>query len=290
MLMASPSPPPDVLDPEVSHSSSYSSKSFNRHQKIRPSQGDAVLIRYLDGGKRPDIAPEALMRPLARYQDDFDDQSSSDIEVEGTAENLVDEEEIQHTRHHHHTSTRTLWGRKRRLFQNPLRSMQQNRVRAGVKASENIIRKSTRVQVLEPSLQDELQDEQHQVHPSNSRATFPGLILSSLKSPAHNAPIKLTISRDSTASHCTRTAASLAYLGARIGGRSNGTGGINLLLPSLSGKQLSIDGKPSLNSEPIFPDSPPEKDTDANTSCSIDFVERAFPIPSVRISFESEVT
>lgn len=222
------------------------------------------------------------MRPLAQSQDDFDDQSGSDVEEESTTEDLGDEEEIQHTRHYHHTSTRTLWGRKRRLFQNPLR--------AGLKASGNIIRKFTRVQMLERSLQDELQDEQDQVHPLNSRVTLQRLTLSSLKSPAHNAPIKLTISRDSTASHCTRTAASLAYLGARIGGRSNGTGGINLLLPSLSGKQLSIDGKPSLNSEPIFPDSPPEKDTDANTSCSIDFVERAFPIPSVRISFESEVT
>lgn len=221
------------------------------------------------------------MRPLAQSQDDFDDQSGSDVEEESTTEDLGDEEEIQHTRHYHHTSTRTLWGRKRRLFQNPLR--------AGLKASENIIRKFTRVQMLERSLQDELQDEQDQVHPLNSRVTLQRLTLSSLKSPAHNAPIKLTISRDSTASHCTRTAASLAYLGSRIGGRSNGIRGINLLLPSLSGKQSSTDENPSLNSEAVIAGSTSHKDTNANTSSSIYGEDRDFN-HFVRISFESEVT
>lgn len=96
-LIPSPSPQPDVPHPKVSHSPSCGRKSSNRRRKIRPSQGDAVLIHYLDGGKRPDIATEALMRPLARYQDGFDDQSKSgsDVEEESTTDDSGDEEEIR---------------------------------------------------------------------------------------------------------------------------------------------------------------------------------------------------
>ncbi|KAK8123622.1 C2H2 type zinc finger domain-containing protein [Apiospora kogelbergensis] len=61
----SPSPPPSIPLPRVSHpSNSGRKKSSNRRRKVPPSQGDAVLIQHMDGGKRPDIAFEAGSRPL----------------------------------------------------------------------------------------------------------------------------------------------------------------------------------------------------------------------------------
>ncbi|RYO80408.1 hypothetical protein DL766_006573 [Monosporascus sp. MC13-8B] len=97
-LQPSPSPPPAFTRPKVSLSPSYGRKSSNRRRKVRPSQGDAVLIHYLDGGKRPDIATEALMRPLARYDEDYDDQGKSDSDVEeeeSTTDESGDEEDIR---------------------------------------------------------------------------------------------------------------------------------------------------------------------------------------------------
>ncbi|KAI5863195.1 hypothetical protein GGS23DRAFT_605239 [Durotheca rogersii] len=76
-LEPSPSPPAIPL-PKVSPPPSSNRKSSNRRQKIRPSLGDAVLIHYLDGGKRPEIVAEAWSRPLAQYEDD--DQSKGDSE------------------------------------------------------------------------------------------------------------------------------------------------------------------------------------------------------------------
>lgn len=99
-LKPSPSPPPDVLYPKVSSSpSSCGRKSANRNRgrKIRPSQGDAVLIHYLDGGRQPDIANEALINPLAEYRDggvDEQSNSGSDVEEE-SATDSGDEEEIR---------------------------------------------------------------------------------------------------------------------------------------------------------------------------------------------------
>ncbi|KAK8117644.1 C2H2 type zinc finger domain-containing protein [Apiospora kogelbergensis] len=61
----SPSPPPSIPLPRVSHPfNSGRKKSSNRRRKVPPSQGDAVLIQHMDGGKRPDIAFEAGSRPL----------------------------------------------------------------------------------------------------------------------------------------------------------------------------------------------------------------------------------
>ncbi|RYP79097.1 hypothetical protein DL771_000075 [Monosporascus sp. 5C6A] len=96
-LQPSPSPPPAFTRPKVSLSPSYGPKSSNRRRKVRPSQGDAVLIHYLDGGKRPDIATEALMHPLARYDEDYDDQSKSDsdVEEEESTTDSGDEEDIR---------------------------------------------------------------------------------------------------------------------------------------------------------------------------------------------------
>lgn len=63
-LAPSPSPPPAIPLP-----------------KVPPSQGDAILIHYLDGGKRPEIAAAAGLEPLVKLDDgeyDSDQSSSSD--------------------------------------------------------------------------------------------------------------------------------------------------------------------------------------------------------------------
>ncbi|KAI2639616.1 hypothetical protein GGS26DRAFT_580372 [Hypomontagnella submonticulosa] len=90
-LEPSPSPPAGPL-PKVSLSLSSGRKSSNCRQKVRPSLGDAVLIHYLDGGKRPEIAAEAWSRPLAQYDDD-DGESRGDSEE--TVEGSGDEEDTR---------------------------------------------------------------------------------------------------------------------------------------------------------------------------------------------------
>ncbi|KAI1109725.1 hypothetical protein F5Y14DRAFT_393718 [Nemania sp. NC0429] len=68
-LKLSPSPPAAPL-PIVSLSPRLGGKSSNRRHKIEPSQGDAVLILHLDGGRRPEISQEAGDRPLDHYSED----------------------------------------------------------------------------------------------------------------------------------------------------------------------------------------------------------------------------
>lgn len=92
-LEPSPSPPAIPL-PKVSLSPKSGRKSSNRRQKIRPSLGDAVLIHYLDGGKRPDIVAEAWSRPLAHYEDEDDSQSREGDEEE-TIDGSGDEEDTR---------------------------------------------------------------------------------------------------------------------------------------------------------------------------------------------------
>ncbi|KAI1505498.1 hypothetical protein F5X99DRAFT_415933 [Biscogniauxia marginata] len=87
-----PSPsPPGPLAP-VSPSPTAGDKSSNRRRKVRPSQGDAVLIFHLDGGKHPDIAAEAASRPLDQSSED-DDRSASDSD--DTIEESGDEEDVR---------------------------------------------------------------------------------------------------------------------------------------------------------------------------------------------------
>lgn len=76
VLKLKPSPsPPAVPLPLVSRlSPSLGGKSSNRRHKIQPTQGDAVLILHLDGGRRPEISQEAGSRPL----DHFDSESESE--------------------------------------------------------------------------------------------------------------------------------------------------------------------------------------------------------------------
>ncbi|KAI0127732.1 hypothetical protein BJ170DRAFT_694499 [Xylariales sp. AK1849] len=81
-LEPSPSPQPAIPLPRVSPSPSPGRKSSNRRHKVPPSQGDAVLIHYLDGGKRPDIAAVAGLAPLAGWNDDEDDEDDVGEEEE----------------------------------------------------------------------------------------------------------------------------------------------------------------------------------------------------------------
>ncbi|KAI0552884.1 hypothetical protein F4679DRAFT_580978 [Xylaria curta] len=89
-LKPSPSPPAIPL-PLVSLSSSLGGKSSNRRHKIQPSQGDAVLISHLDGGRRPEISQEAGYRPL----DMSEDECQSDTDSEGMLEESEDEDGIR---------------------------------------------------------------------------------------------------------------------------------------------------------------------------------------------------
>ena len=72
----SPSPPPAVPLPQVSPDSSPgppNRKGSNR-SKNWSGQGDAVLVAFMDGGKRPEIARQAGQLPLA--SDDEQDDSA----------------------------------------------------------------------------------------------------------------------------------------------------------------------------------------------------------------------
>ncbi|KAI1082236.1 hypothetical protein F5B20DRAFT_578452 [Whalleya microplaca] len=86
--------PPAIPFVKVSHSPSSGHKSSNRRRKVRPSQGDAILVQYLDGGRRPEIAQEAWSRPLGpNYDDDDDDQSKCGSDE--TLDESGDEEDIK---------------------------------------------------------------------------------------------------------------------------------------------------------------------------------------------------
>ncbi|RFU27002.1 hypothetical protein B7463_g9324, partial [Scytalidium lignicola] len=80
----SPSPPPAVPLPQVSPDSSPGSPNRKRSNrpKNRPSQSDAVLISFMDDGKRPEIARTAGNEPLASDEEsDEQDRSPKGTEV-----------------------------------------------------------------------------------------------------------------------------------------------------------------------------------------------------------------
>ena len=64
-LRPSPSPPPAVPLPQISPESSPEPPGRERSNrpKKRPSQGDAVLVSFMDGGNHPDIAYKAGNKP-----------------------------------------------------------------------------------------------------------------------------------------------------------------------------------------------------------------------------------
>src|SRR6187402_1107129 len=91
-LQPSPSPPPDVPLPPVSPDSSPGPP--DRKLKHRPSQGDAVLIAFMAGGKNLDIARNAGEAPLAS-------EAEGEETVPGTTvvvEERVEKEEVPQER------------------------------------------------------------------------------------------------------------------------------------------------------------------------------------------------
>ncbi|KAI1755355.1 hypothetical protein F4782DRAFT_401702 [Xylaria castorea] len=87
VLKLKPSPsPPAGPHPLVSLSSSLGGKSSNRRHKIQPSQGDAVLISHLDGGRHPEISQEAGYRPLDLSEDECQSESDSEGMLEEESE------------------------------------------------------------------------------------------------------------------------------------------------------------------------------------------------------------
>ncbi|KID69786.1 C2H2 type zinc finger domain-containing protein, partial [Metarhizium hybridum] len=73
-LELSPSPPPDIPPAQVSLSPPpIDGFPRSNRPKIRPSSGDAVLVAYLDNGRRPEIARAAGYRALPGADDEEED-------------------------------------------------------------------------------------------------------------------------------------------------------------------------------------------------------------------------
>ena len=85
-LQPSPSPPLAIPSPEVTPDSSPDPPDRKRPQRdsnrrryrnsYRPSQGDAVLIHFMGGGKNPEIAGHAGQEPLAGDDEEDDGHDS----------------------------------------------------------------------------------------------------------------------------------------------------------------------------------------------------------------------
>lgn len=73
----SPSPEPYIPLVQVSPPSNFRSGKAKR-PKVRPSQGDAVLIGIMGDGRDPDIARDAGLRPLPSDEDDAASMGSDD--------------------------------------------------------------------------------------------------------------------------------------------------------------------------------------------------------------------
>ena len=84
-LEISPSPPPDIHPAQVSSSSCpIDDCAKSNRRKIRSSSGDAVLVAYLDNGRRPDIARAAGFRALPIDEDNNNSQKLSDTGLSET--------------------------------------------------------------------------------------------------------------------------------------------------------------------------------------------------------------
>ncbi|PHH72189.1 hypothetical protein CDD80_4718 [Ophiocordyceps camponoti-rufipedis] len=73
-LELSPSPSPDIPAAQVSRDI-LCLIDFSNTYKIRPSSGDAVLVSYLDNGRRPEIARVAGAQALPGADEDLDDDN-----------------------------------------------------------------------------------------------------------------------------------------------------------------------------------------------------------------------
>ncbi|KAH8202468.1 hypothetical protein TruAng_003368 [Truncatella angustata] len=63
-LEPSLSPTPALPFSKVSSPPSSGRKASNKKKKVQPSQGDGVLVHYLDGGRQPELALRAAEEPL----------------------------------------------------------------------------------------------------------------------------------------------------------------------------------------------------------------------------------
>lgn len=81
----SPTPPPlvQVSSPPSSPDASTSRRKHKRRHKVRPSQADAVLVGFMDSGRRPDIASMAGEMPLAS---DTSEEASSTPEADSSGD------------------------------------------------------------------------------------------------------------------------------------------------------------------------------------------------------------
>lgn len=75
-ISPSPSPPPPFTITKVSPAPSPDRKRSNR-PKVRASQGDAVLVSFLGGGRHPGVAFEAAANPLPSISDPPSDEESN---------------------------------------------------------------------------------------------------------------------------------------------------------------------------------------------------------------------
>lgn len=77
----SPSPEPDIPLVQVSPPSNSRNGKAKR-PKVRPSQGDAVLIGIMGNGRDPDIARDAGLRPLPSDEEDVTSPGSDDDDTD----------------------------------------------------------------------------------------------------------------------------------------------------------------------------------------------------------------
>src|SRR5262249_16328546 len=86
-LRPSPSPPPSIPLLQVSPPTSPGSRKAKR--RVRPSQGDAVLVSFMDSGRRPDIAN--LAGTTALPSDPSEDTSNRDDSSEASDEEVTEQ-------------------------------------------------------------------------------------------------------------------------------------------------------------------------------------------------------
>lgn len=77
-----PSPPPDIPLVQVSSPPSPGSRKAKRRRKVRPSQGDAVLIGIMDNGRRPEIATKAGQEALPSDSEELSSSPDADSSTE----------------------------------------------------------------------------------------------------------------------------------------------------------------------------------------------------------------
>lgn len=88
----SPSPPLDIPPVQVSPSPSPGGRKTKRRPKVRPSQGDAVLVAFMDNGRHPDIATRAGEQALASESEEYSSSPDTDSSCDETEDMVMSEE------------------------------------------------------------------------------------------------------------------------------------------------------------------------------------------------------